>query len=233
MERYRNKRCSISDNDDPEITDSTPSSATTGDSFTFNASVVDNIAVSNVYVEYWYGSGGHTNVSMSNVAGNYYEYDTTILDTLETLHYIISAVDSSGNWNNTGTKDVSISDNDLPSLDADNSDTSGTTGDIYHFNISASDNIEVASVNASWSHGSLSGNLALVKTGNYWTGTITLDHSLSNLIYTIQVNDSSGNYVRSSQKSISVSDNDLPSLDADNSDASGTCLLYTSDAADE
>ncbi|RLF26112.1 MAG: hypothetical protein DRN01_05440, partial [Thermoplasmata archaeon] len=41
----------------PEITDNTPGTATTGDSFTFNASVVDNIAVSNVYVEYWYGSG--------------------------------------------------------------------------------------------------------------------------------------------------------------------------------
>jgi len=53
---------------------------------------------------------------MSNVAGNYYEYDTTILDTLETLHYIISAVDSSGNWNNTGTKDVGISDNDDPEI---------------------------------------------------------------------------------------------------------------------
>jgi len=32
------------------------------------------------------------------------------------LHYIISAVDSSGNWNNTGTKDVSILDNDAPEI---------------------------------------------------------------------------------------------------------------------
>ncbi|MCD6573662.1 MAG: right-handed parallel beta-helix repeat-containing protein, partial [Thermoplasmata archaeon] len=103
----------------PSINDNTPSTATTGDPFTFNASVVDNIGVSNVYVEYWYGTGSHTNVSMNNVAGDYYEYDITIPDTLETLHYIISALDSSGNWNNTGIKDVTISDDDLPSLDAD------------------------------------------------------------------------------------------------------------------
>jgi len=57
---------SVPDTTPPEINDNTPSSATTGDSFTFTADVTDNVAVSNVYVEYWCGTGSHTNVSMDD-----------------------------------------------------------------------------------------------------------------------------------------------------------------------
>jgi len=39
-----------------------------------------------------------------------------------------------------------------------------------------------------------------------------LDHSVSNLIYRIQVNDTSGNYVRGVQQSIPVYDNDMPDI---------------------
>ncbi|MCD6448435.1 MAG: right-handed parallel beta-helix repeat-containing protein, partial [Thermoplasmata archaeon] len=41
----------------PEIVDNTPGVATTGDAFTFNASVTDSVGVAGVYVEYWYDAG--------------------------------------------------------------------------------------------------------------------------------------------------------------------------------
>ena len=79
--------------------------------------------------------------------------------------------------------------------------------------VEATDNIGVDSVNISWEHGSLSDNLALNDDGDgTWSGSITLDDSLNNLNYIIQVNDTSNNYVRSSQQSKSVTDNDDPQL---------------------
>jgi|GEM_PF-2423013 len=98
----------------PVINDNTPSNASTGDFFVFNASVTDCVQVSTAWVEYWYGSGSHTNASMSNVAGDYWETTIIIEDALDILYYIISANDTSNNWNDTGVKDVTIYDNDNP-----------------------------------------------------------------------------------------------------------------------
>ncbi|GAI46992.1 unnamed protein product, partial [marine sediment metagenome] len=61
-----------------------------------------------------------------------------------------------------------------------------------------------------WSHGDLSGNEELVFDVTSWTGSIILDDSLNNLVYTVQVNDASENYVRGSEQSIPVDDNDNP-----------------------
>ncbi|MCD6383765.1 MAG: right-handed parallel beta-helix repeat-containing protein, partial [Thermoplasmata archaeon] len=79
----------------PRITDSTTDSPTTGESFTFNATVTDERGVYGVWVEYWYGtSGTHYNVSMTNVGGNQWDYTITVADTLDTLHYIFHANDT-------------------------------------------------------------------------------------------------------------------------------------------
>ena len=67
-----------------------------------------------------------------------------------------------------------------PQINADISDPSGTTGDLYSFDISASDNIGVASVNVSWDHDLLGGNLALSDDGDgTWSGSVVLDDSVS------------------------------------------------------
>ncbi len=139
---------SASDTEPPVITDNSPSSATTGDSYTFSADVTDNVQVSSVRVEYWYGTGSHTNRSMSNTGGNTWEYTMTIeSDSTETLHYIISASDGE-QWSNTGQKDVSVRDNDAPVADA-GSDITITQGERAQFDASKStDNIGI--VNYTW-----------------------------------------------------------------------------------
>jgi len=99
----------------PVINDDTPSNASTGDFFVFNASVTDCAQVSTTWVEYWYGTGSHTNESMIPTGvDDYYEKTITIDDTLDILYYIIAANDTSDNWNDTGVKDVTIYDNDNP-----------------------------------------------------------------------------------------------------------------------
>ena len=109
------KIITFGDTSKPEITDNSPISATTGDSYTFNATVTDNVQVGNVYVEYWYGAGSHTNVSMNNIASSW-KQTITVANTLDLLHYIISASDTSDNWNATVTKNVLIQDNDKPTI---------------------------------------------------------------------------------------------------------------------
>ena len=200
----------------PEIVDNSPASGTTGDTYTFNVSVIDNVDTAGeltVKVDWSHGSQGG-NESLTNVGGNYFE-KTVNLDQNSTssMTYVLYANDTYGNTNTTTQASVNVQDNDNPSLVADNSDASGTTGDSFSFDVTVSDNVGVGSVNVSWSHGSLIGNLALSDDGDgTWSGNVTLDDSLGNLIYRVQVNDTSGNYVRGSQQSKSVSDNDNPQV---------------------
>jgi len=100
----------------PEIRDNTLPSATTGDPFTFNATITDFTGISTVWIEYWYGSSTHTNVSMTNVGGDYWEETIVVADTLDNLHYIIAANDTFNNWNSTDVQDVIIGDNDHPEI---------------------------------------------------------------------------------------------------------------------
>ena len=62
----------VTDDDDPVFgTDSSDSSATTGDSFDFGIAVTDNVDSSPVVsVEYWFGSGSHATTAMTGI--NYY-----------------------------------------------------------------------------------------------------------------------------------------------------------------
>ena len=99
-----------------------------------------------------------------------------------------------------------------PIIEDDFSDSSGTTGDSFLLNITASDNLNVESIFIDWEHGPLSDNLSLVESNGYWLGNITLDHNLTDLTYTIYVNDTANNYNISSRKNVAIADNDLPEL---------------------
>jgi len=198
----------------PQVVDNSSSVGYTGDLFTFNASVTDNVDASSeltVMVDWSHGSLGN-NESMVLVGGSYFEKSVVLdLNSVSDMTYTIYANDTYGNSITTSQSSVSVSDNDNPSLDADNSDGSGTTGDLFSFDVTVSDNIDVDSVNVSWSHGSLGGNIALSDDGDgTYSGSVSLDDSLSSMVYRIQVNDTSSNYVRGSQQSISVADNDNP-----------------------
>ncbi|MFW6304558.1 MAG: NosD domain-containing protein, partial [Candidatus Saliniplasma sp.] len=155
--------------------------------------------------------------------GNYWsDYNGTDMDGDGVGETNYTKIDGIAGSNDTYPLTIPNNDNEEPSLDEDKSPENCTTGEEYTFNITATDDFEVGSVNVSWSHGSKSGNLALTYLGNdTWNGTITLDHSLDDLTYRVQVNDTSGNYVRGSEQSVSVSDNDDPSF-TDNSEDTGT-----------
>jgi hypothetical protein len=108
----------VKDDDVPVIIDHTPSVAHAGDPFIFNATVTDNILVSSVWVEYWFDDGGHINSTMTYVGGNIWKKTITVNLTSVILRYIISAVDSSGNWGHTGVKVVNIGPDYAPNTPA-------------------------------------------------------------------------------------------------------------------
>jgi parallel beta-helix repeat protein len=131
----------------PEIIDNTFGIGYTGDLFTFNATIVDSLGVFSAWVEYWYGTGIHTNISMSNIANDNWERTIIVNDTTEIMHYIIAAQDIAQNWNNTVIKNLTIYDNDDPEITNVEAVPSFIIGEGY-INLTATiiDNIEVDNV---------------------------------------------------------------------------------------
>jgi len=182
----------IQDTTPPEITDNTPSIGYTGDSFAFNATITDNVDISTVWVEYWYGTGSHINVRMINIADDYWEKSIIIDNTLEKLHYIISTTDTSNNWNNTDQKNVTIYDNDKPEISnvQDYPDPQETGGYVY-ITCDVIDNVgvNVVKVNITYPDGS-SHNFSMNPSSYYFNQTYSMTGTYS---YFIWANDTSGN----------------------------------------
>lgn len=99
----------IVDTTAPIIVDMTSGVPVTYSPFTFAASVADNLAVGSVYVEYWYGTGGHMNLTMTLAEGPY-QSTITVPNITASLSYKLSAVDSVGLWTATNTVALSVSD---------------------------------------------------------------------------------------------------------------------------
>ncbi len=214
----------IVDNDLPVPSDMTTGPAATGDPFTFRGRFIDNIAVAEVTVEYWYGTGSSTNHSMSKGTGDNWSYSINISDTLDDLHYRYHLKDGSNNWNHSTSWTLSIVDNDGPTLVSDTTPSSIDLGDTITFSVQASDNIDVASVNISYSRDDGGWSpLALVYGGGVWSGTLS-PNSSGIISYKIMIKDSSENQFISDITSISVSAQEptLPVFLQDNTPSTGT-----------
>lgn len=171
----------------PEISDSSPATGTTGDAYTFLAQVTENIALGDVRVVYYFGSGINANATMTNTGSGNYELGITIPEnSLDMLHYRIVTVDEAGNWNSTGTRNILVADNDAPVANAglDQSVDAGTVGT---FNASAStDNIAI--VNFTWAFNDGMGNVTLYGVSPAHNFTVP-----GNYTVTLIVRDAGGN----------------------------------------
>ena len=210
----------VSDNDRPVINlDNSPDAGTTGDLFEFNVSVSDNIEIDTVFVEWAHGNlSGNESMNKSN---GFWRTTVRLDNNNENLSYTVHANDTSNNHNSSSPQFAVISDNDVPKLINDSSSENGTTGDLFLFNVSASDNINVSSIHINWTHGVMKGNESLNRERGYWVGNITLDHSVDNLTYIIYIRDSSGNYNITSNRTVKITDNDKPTF-TDNTELTGT-----------
>ena len=146
----------------PELEDFTYSmsgTATTGDSYKFFANVSDNVRMNGVRIHYRVGSPPFVdqNVTMEPMAvdgrGNgLYVLNVTVHDnTTDAFVYTLWARDTSNNIR-TLQDQVSVRDNDRPEITDDLSDSEGTTGDPFRFEVEVRDNVGIDVVKVFWAH---------------------------------------------------------------------------------
>lgn len=70
-------------------------------SYFYRVNVTDNVAVSNVTIEYWYNNSAHRNLSMNNTQGSRYQITIVEASAPGHLYCIIYADDGAGNQRNT------------------------------------------------------------------------------------------------------------------------------------
>jgi hypothetical protein len=215
----------ITDNDRPEFAnDISPATGTTGESYTFGVDATDNIGVDGVFVEYWFGTGPHSNVSMLETWGTYSHSITIPNDSLDLLHYIFHAVDDAGNWAETDQRNVSIRDNDPPIFGEDLTSDSGSTGDPFLFEVEVEDIIEIEGVWVSYWFGT--GDAQDIQL-TFGSGTYSVEVMIpSNLIddmhYFFYADDTSDNTNQTDVKDVSILDNDRSIFGSDSSDSIAT-----------
>lgn len=202
----------VAETEPPEITDTTTGPSTTGDSLSFSAMVTDDFDTPTVYVEYWYDSGSHTNMSMTAVGENNYEKTITVAHTTEILYYIISANDTVPKWNNTGVKNLgSVIDNDHPNISFTSGDIMVGTGENILLWVTANDNINVTNVTITID--SINYAMAYNNSASRWEYQYTAPlNDDSDKSYSITVFDAASNNASSSSFTIDVFDDDQPQI---------------------
>ncbi len=217
------KRLDVIDNDKPFMIDQ-PGSPTTGDSYTFNISVTDNINVSGVYLEFWCDNNSHQNVSLSTNKTNYF-YKINIPSNAKYLSYNISAVDNSSNWESLNCLVLNVKDNDAPTLFDNATPSFSTTGEPLTFKVNCTDNLEIQSGIVLYRYGNdvPFSSVDLERSNLTFSTNIITDHTLTPVNYYFRFKDTSNNFNNSSQNLITIIDNDKPELIGDLSDT----IAYT------
>ncbi len=192
--------------------------ATTGDPYTFQVNISDNIGVSKGAVEYWYGAGPSLNISLTGgpttfTAGIIIPWNST-----DMLHYLFRSCDGAGNWNTSAQGNVAVTDDDDPSLDLDLTPSVGTTGDPFSFNVTASDNVGLGSITIEyWFGGNPHENRTSMGAEQFIYTMDLADDSVEGLHYLLHILDSSGNAISTVQKDVMIADDDLPEFLEDHS----------------
>lgn len=213
----------VIDNDKPIFTDDlSDSQGTTGDTFWFRVDVEDNIGLSEVAVEFWFGSGNKTTMTMQGPSP--YSLSINIPPrSLDQLHYVLMASDGSDNMEASNDRVINVIDNDHPLIDIEPINHTFTGSNL---NISAHviDNIKVSSVELYYQFetGDMGSNPMVYSSGNYF-GLIEIPNdSLSPVHYWINATDSSDNWFNTEPLDALVHDDDEPVLIDDHSDTNPT-----------
>ncbi len=208
--------------------DMTGSYTNTGDEFTFATVVTDNIGISHVNVEYWFGiNGSHINDSMNYSSGELWTNSITIpFNSIETLHYFIYAEDISNNTITTAVKDVVVRDIYPPVLRKDETPLRTGTGNVLKFSITLTDNVGIRGVWINYWYGNETHliNASLSNTSQEdWIVEINVrDNNTTSIHYVLIVEDLSGNVITVGPRVIVVTDDDAPIILSDNTSSNAT-----------
>lgn len=222
------------------IEDKTPRSCITGDPIDFKINVKDNIDISEVWVDYHSSSkpSDRGNISMEGSEEGYWTISIPTDHLITAYSYRFHAVDSSGNWNSTELEGlVQIIDSIDPIITNDTTPVSINMGASLQFTVEMIDNVEVsvAKVFYEVDGGEITG-LDLIINGHYSaTISVPMDPGLE-IGYYFYVEDSSGNWVESGVKKITVIDSDPPNIIEDRTRinfTNGADFLFVLDVMDD
>ena len=191
----------------------------TGDKYDFDITLYDNEEVKSCFLEYWYGNIVlHHNESMNNnnTIGKYktFNYELKITDnSTDPLNYIIHAVDNEGNWVTSKKNIITIIDNDHPIIIKDNSTKNATTGDKFEFKEYFYDNIKLNNISLIyWYNKDLTTKVNLKEDNKYFYSIDIPENMTGVLNYFYILNDTEGNSFISKTKSLTIKDNDAPTI---------------------
>jgi hypothetical protein len=201
--------------------------ATTGDAFSFRVYVEDNYDIRNVTLTYWFEhltdpvsvEMGITNPVPPHMGGYFYEGLVIPSDAFHVMVYYFTAVDSYGNVNTSQEFRLRVVDDDNPSFGQDSTPDRATTGDDLTFSITVLDNVGVEEVVINYSYGDSTATDVDLTRGDsdLWEVTIALEHTLEDLRYLVTAHDFSGNEVATDIRTVTISDNDPPSINYEHS----------------
>jgi hypothetical protein len=119
---------------------------------------------------------------------------------------------------------ITFTDVTPPNIFADNSDTEGTTGDPFYFEINATDNIGIVSVRVYFRYGGVGNytNQTMSGTGPYWFTEILPTDYEGFIEYYFAAEDSSGLLKNTTPTTAPITDDDSPTIISDNSDTVAT-----------
>ncbi|MBE3120999.1 MAG: hypothetical protein IMZ58_02180, partial [Thermoplasmata archaeon] len=210
--------CTV-DTKPPQIINHSPSSGETGDSFTFNASVFDDMTPKSaltVQVNWAHGSLSG-NDTMTNASGNYFvktitlsNYSTSAL----TYHFYAKDTAKIPNVNYTAQLSAPVSDDELPTITGDSGNVVVGTGNTITLWVSATDNIGVTSAKATID---LVDHAMAFNSGNsHWEYAYTAPSgSTAGHAYTVTVYDLAANSRTNASRTITVNDDDTPVITGD------------------
>ncbi|MCK5414425.1 MAG: hypothetical protein KAJ35_03485, partial [Thermoplasmata archaeon] len=205
----------------PTISSISNDAPTTGETMGVYINVSDLNGIGSVILSYSFNGQTYVDVSLSGPTGTEWTYLLPVPDNATTLSYRFWVEDGLGNGKWSSLTTVGVTDNDAPTLLADNTPTATGTGDPLTFAITASDNVAVDEIYVRYWYDGDSSSTNVSSSGETFEHTITVLHTLLSIHYELGVFDTSG-FLDTTMGTVTVSDNDGPELASDGTPGSTT-----------
>lgn len=206
----------IVDNDLPVLLeDLTPTITAPASEITFSVLIYENVGINDIWLNYWYQNGTEDNGSLEEGVDGEYHFTMDVEPTISPIHYVIHAVDRSGNELVSEEKIVTIRDRTAPEILSDHTLTTTVSGGSVDFIVKASDNHKVASVTIEyWFTEDEMETFPLKSSEGNYLGTFDIPLSEDrNMVYRIRAVDKSGNNKLSQKREITVNDEINPEIE--------------------
>ncbi len=185
---------------------------TTGDSFQVEINVSSILPLRSATLIYRCPGNEWAMANMTYVRNDIFKETVMIPDRLGHLEFFVEVSDSYGRMTSSDIVTLPIHDNDPPVLGEDGSDAVGWSGHPFRFEATASDNIQVSTVEATYWIGEARASISLEPIGGAFCAHIDLPQFVGDLNYAFTVTDSSGLLSEGEVVSLDITDMDLPEI---------------------